>query len=808
MEYIGEHLWAGQLGNLFVIVSFVAALLSTYAYFKSSKETEEHKDSWSDLGRLAFRIHSIGVVGVVGMLFFMLLNNYFEYHYVWQHSSKSLPIRYVFSAFWEGQEGSFILWSFWHVILGNLLIRSAKNWESTVMTVFSSVQIFLTSMILGVVVLDYKLGSNPFTVLLREHPQFQNIPLFSSENYLEKLDGRGLNPLLQNYWMTIHPPTLFLGFASTLVPFAFAIAGLWKRDYQGWIKPVLPWTIFGVMVLGIGILMGGAWAYEALSFGGFWAWDPVENASLVPWITFVGALHVMHVQKTRGNAAPTTFAMTIFTFILVLYSTFLTRSGILGESSVHAFTDLGMYGHLLSYLMFFFALGLTMFFINLKKFPKAEDDAFSSREFWMFVGTLVLALSAIHITIMTSKPVINLIFGTKMALDIGAQERFDIYHSFQIPVVIVITSMIAFTQFLKYKKSDGKAVFRKLAISSLSALIITGLFTFAFDYTNPYYILMLFSAMFAITGNIEYLIRILKGNINKAGSSIAHIGFALIMLGALLSTSKSIVISENSSSIDLESLGDIKNNENILLYQNDTVKLQDYYVTFIGKRKEGVNIFYDVKYMKKIDSDYITEFTLSPRIQLNPQMGNVAEPDTRHFLYKDIYTHVTYADLSMPADTDPDKYGELATRQMKVGESFFTSNFKYQLDSVFVNNKVSIDSLNDSTRIEVVAQFSVIDKIGNISKASPMYVIENIDSGKILSIPHELEEAGVILSLNKIIPSENKYEISVREKNSVKNDFMVMKAIQFPMINILWIGCLLFMAGCIIAMINRMQANK
>jgi len=162
----------------------------------------------------------------------------------------------------------------------------------------------------------------------------------------------------------------------------------------------------------------------------------------------------------------------------------------------------------------------------------------------------------------------------------------------------------------------------------------------------------------------------------------------------------------------------------------------------------------------------------------------------------------------MPADTDPDKYGELATRQMKVGESFFTSNFKYQLDSVFVNNKVSIDSLNDSTRIEVVAQFSVIDKIGNISKASPMYVIENIDSGKILSIPHELEEAGVILSLNKIIPSENKYEISVREKNSVKNDFMVMKAIQFPMINVLWIGCFLFMVGCIIAMINRMQANK
>ncbi|MBL4625407.1 MAG: cytochrome c biogenesis protein CcsA, partial [Flavobacteriales bacterium] len=784
MEYIGEHLWAGQLGNLFVIVSFVAVVLSTFSYFKSAGDSE-HSESWKNLGKLSFRVHSIAVLGIVGMLFFMLINNYFEYHYIWHHSSKALPLRYVFSAFWEGQEGSFILWSFWHVILGNLLIRSAKNWESTVMTVFSSVQIFLSSMILGVVIIDYKLGSNPFTVLLREHTQFQNIPLFSNANYLEKLDGRGLNPLLQNYWMTIHPPTLFLGFASTLVPFSYAIAGLWKRDYQGWIKPVLPWTIFGVMILGIGILMGGAWAYEALSFGGFWAWDPVENASLVPWITFVGALHVMHVQKARGNAAATAFAMTIFTFVLVLYSTFLTRSGVLGESSVHAFTDLGMYGQLLLYLLFFFGLGLVMFFINLKKFPKAEDDAFSSREFWMFVGTLVLALSAIHITIMTSKPIINLLFGTKMALDIGAQERFDIYHSFQIPVVIVITCMMAFAQFLKYKKSDGKAVIRKLTVASGIAVIITGAFIYAFDYTNPYYILMLFTAVFALTANFDYMLRILKGKINKAGSSIAHIGFALIMIGALLSTSKSIVISENTSTVDLSSLGKLKNNENILLYKNDTVQLSDYYVTFTGKRKEGVNIFYNVEYMKKVDGEFITEFTLSPRIQLNPRMGNVAEPDTRHFLYKDIYTHVTYADLSMPEDTDPDEYGELATREMEVGESFFTSNFKYQLDSVYVNNKVALDSVNDSTRIEVIAEFSIINKAGDTVKASPMYVIENMESGKVFSMPHELKETGVILSLNKIIPEENKYEISVREKNRVKKDFMVMKAIQFPMINIL-----------------------
>ena len=141
-------------------------------------------------------------------------------------------MRYILSCFWEGQEGSFLLWSFWHVILGFILQRTSKNWEAPVMATVSIVQAFLASMLLGIFVFEYRIGSNPFTVLLRQHPDFANIPLFDNPNYLEKLDGRGLNPLLQNYWMTIHPPTLFLGFALTVIPFAYAIAGLWKKQFS------------------------------------------------------------------------------------------------------------------------------------------------------------------------------------------------------------------------------------------------------------------------------------------------------------------------------------------------------------------------------------------------------------------------------------------------------------------------------------------------------------------------------------------------------------------------------------------------
>src|SRR5205085_5528954 len=188
----------------------------------------------------------------------------------------------------------------------------------------------------------------PF-LLLRELGMLDNAPAFKDletgalrQDYLTMIkDGSGLNQLLQNYWMVIHPPILFLGFASTIVPFAYSIAGLWKKDFGGWTKGAMPWSLFSGGILGLGIMMGAAWAYESLSFGGFWAWDPVENASLVPWMTLVGGLHVMLIYKSRGRALLSVFILLILTFFFILYSTFLTRSGILGNSSVHAFTDLG-----------------------------------------------------------------------------------------------------------------------------------------------------------------------------------------------------------------------------------------------------------------------------------------------------------------------------------------------------------------------------------------------------------------------------------------------------------------------------------
>jgi cytochrome c-type biogenesis protein CcmF len=200
-------------------------------------------------------LHSLGVFGIIGVLFFILFNHYFEVHYVWQHSNKAMQMKYILSCFWEGQEGSFLLWTFWNMVLGNILMRTSRDWEFSTMTIVALVQVFLASMLLGVYVGDVHIGSNPF-LLLREHPEFKDFPFVQKADYLSKLDGRGLNPLLQNYWMTIHPPTLFLGFSATLFPFAFAIAGIWRKQYREWITHALAWAFFGISILGTGFLMG------------------------------------------------------------------------------------------------------------------------------------------------------------------------------------------------------------------------------------------------------------------------------------------------------------------------------------------------------------------------------------------------------------------------------------------------------------------------------------------------------------------------------------------------------------------------
>ena len=182
MEYTGEHILIGRIGQIFISIAFSASIIAAYSFYKSSIK-ESLKSEWLSLARGSFYIHGISVLGIITCMFIMIYNHYFEYQYVWQHSSKSLPTRYMISCFWEGQEGSFLLWIFWNILLGLVLIRIAKEWEARVLTIVSLIQAFLSSMLIGIYVGNIKIGSSPF-VLVRNLDENIGLPWTQMENYL------------------------------------------------------------------------------------------------------------------------------------------------------------------------------------------------------------------------------------------------------------------------------------------------------------------------------------------------------------------------------------------------------------------------------------------------------------------------------------------------------------------------------------------------------------------------------------------------------------------------------------------------
>ncbi|MBK8498897.1 MAG: cytochrome c biogenesis protein CcsA [Flavobacteriales bacterium] len=938
IEYIGEHAWAGMLGHVLTALSLVGAAVATLGYFLGAQRKQVQ---WSALGRMGFRMHSAAVLGIVVVLFTMLFNHWFEYNYVWKHSNLQMPLKYIASCFWEGQEGSFLLWTFWHMVLGNILIwrfrrraSTTAEWEPYVMAVIALVQVFLAFMLLGIYVGDTKLGSSPF-LLMREIESNIGLPWTMIPDYLARIpqlaDGEGLNPLLQNYWMVIHPPTLFLGFAATLVPFAFAISGLWRGQRTQWIAPALPWTFFGVMVLGTGILMGGAWAYEALSFGGFWAWDPVENASLVPWITLVAAGHLMLVNKRKETSLFAAYLLTLITFILVLYSTFLTRSGVLGDTSVHSFTGDGMLPALVRFLLIFIGISAALMhpdraqrrfyvlvslallvigvvlevevpaillfglltIVHLAQsyrqgfMDSSPEESAWSREFWIFIGSLILLLSAAQITFSTSIPVFNLLLEPfeRLFAWIGRQTGssfftnlgdIDIappakpkphYNKFQVPLSMIVAFLVAFTQYLRWRTSDFGQFMRKLAVPLVLSIILAVVLTLALGYSWREFTLvaLLFTTCFAAIANIAYVPLVLKGSLKNAGPSIAHTGFALVLLGALVSTSRSDAVSSNARNMDLRYLSEeFSNSEDILLYRGDTVRMGDHYVHYESKRHDGVNLHYEMDYFAvrprtyhagdtvriggalfrarddhQAGADFLAQqpdhweelrsyskrelwharewtptapgdslFTLAPFVQLNKKFGNVAEPSTKHWPGRDLYTHIRYADLAIDPDTladgsitPDDRWMPDRLHEKQVGDTIVTPTSVVIIDSVYTVS----DSATKAMLGEQYTVYAALLRIRDLYNPERWF-----EARPLVIYAHGQPVAG---RAAEVAPLRIKYGLATvdGEKlgiNVAEAEFVVMHAIVFPGINILWIGCILLALGTGLAVWQRIKGAK
>ncbi len=919
IAYVGEWTVVAEMGRGLIALALASSLLAVVAYLAG----------WERFARRAFTVHAVSIFGAIALVFALFIGHRYEFQYIWKHLNNVMPMRFIFSAFWGGQEGGFLMWMFWHNVLGLVLMRGKHAFTATAMAVLAAIEFFLTTMLLGVYFGDFQLGLDPF-LFMRNAPENIGLPWTMRPDYLSLpffADGQGLNPLLQNYWMTIHPPTLFLGFASTAIPFALAIAGLRNRQDRSWMKPALRWSFFGVGILGLGILMGGAWAYEALSFGGFWAWDPVENSSLVPWITLTAGAHLLLVNQNRKRptALFSTFYFPLISFLLVVYSTFLTKSGILGDTSVHSFVDSGILPQLLTYLLAFTVLAHVMLLQSPKRRWRAvallapwaivllkgwvvealvgvlvtlagmaiaayrkdiesstEEDALWSRDFWMFVGSLLLLVSAVHITWQTSIPVFNALlepFSTPLqwladatgsgVIETWAQHDMapgtDLdrtYHLVQVPLAVLILALIGMTQWLKYKQTKLETIRKELYVAYGVALLgLVGVLVFYdFEAWEAPRVALLAAAVFAASSNFRYLRKVAGSNWKQWGSPLAHVGFALVLFGAVLSTSQKEIISQNRIG-DLATLNEeLNNREDLLLMQGDTLPMGPYFISYVAPRTEGIHVKFRMDYFESDPKQYLPGdvvlvdgmvfqaidehfassrfdedmeahwqfvpfpnprqarqamrweagvpgdflFSLDPQIQLNERMGNAPEPDTRHWWDRDLYTHIKWGRVS-PPETDEEGWLGGRESQLAVGDSVLLGSVLVRLDSLRAVRDEERPELGLLERDLALAACITLKDKGKEAPHEPLYIVR--DS---LIIPdlYVAEDWGLRFRIDRFDPMTEAIEWTVWEHESVRRDFVVMQAAIFPLINVLWIGVILMTIGSLMAVWSRWAQRK
>ncbi len=761
-----------MIGSIIVKITFAAAIGASILYFM------QHRKASPEILRIARVLYLISVVGIVtvaGMLLSLILTHQFQYYYVWSYSSTDLPLSLLISTLYAGQEGSFLLWAVFTGIIGLFLLRysSKKGYEPEFMFIYSAI---FTVLILMLVV------KNPFKFIWEQFPnellQVGNPPA-DGMNFMWvdmarglwskiPVEGKGLNALLQNYWMVIHPPILFIGFTSMSIPFAYAVAGMLKRDYVSWIKVATPWTAFGSLALGTGIILGGYWAYETLGWGGYWGWDPVENSSLVPWLVCVASIHTMLAQRKNGSYIKTNFILSMLCFILVLYSTFLTRSGVLGETSVHSFVDPGMwvYWLLLMVIGIFVAIGFGLLVSRWKDIPVAAvSHSYLSREFALFLGASALVFAAIFILIGTSSPIItNIIKGKTSAVDP------NYYVTTTLPLGIVIALLSGLGQLLWWKNSQSETLGKQLIAPGILSLVFTAV-TYFFGAVHLSMLIFIFASAFALFTNLLVGYRIVRGNPKMAGGAITHIGIALMFLG-FVSSSKY----DDAKTINLE--------------QGKSVEALGYVFKYVGYQPmERGRYAFNVEVEREG-----RKFIVAPVMFQDGESGSlIRNPDVVNLLTKDFY--VSPISLESGGSGHSEDLVTVTETEPVQLEGMEISYLGYMVEKSTLSAKLKISK-------EGVTE-------------SVTLLMKNMASDNIEFVPVTLS-TGVSLTISKINPNpSNKLMSSVTlkvdglhnhaEENDPKADTLVIEASIKPYINLVWIGTFILIIGFLITIVRRSQ---
>src|SRR5574341_788912 len=402
----------------------------------------------------------------------------FSVAYIFHHSNRDLPLAYKFSALWSGQEGSLLFWA-WLLSTYGFVLRLRHKVDARLVAhagvVLSAVQVFFLMLV--------NFAAHPFSMMAGPAPA----------------DGNGLNPLLQYPEMVIHPPMLYLGYVGMTIPFAFALGALiMKYPGEKWIHITRRWTMVTWMFLTVGIFLGGHWAYSVLGWGGYWGWDPVENASLLPWLTGTAFLHSVMMQEKRGMLKMWNMWLIFSTFLLCILGTFLTRSGVV--SSVHAFAQSSIGTWFVGFLVLAFAT-CGFFFIRNYGYMKSENrlESLISRESSFLFNNLVLLVACFAVLWGTLFPILSeWVQGTKITVGPPFFNRVNI------PIGLFLLLLTGVGPLLAWRRSSFESLKRAFLWPAVSGLAVSlALFTVGI---RSFYALMSFGlcAFVLVTVALEF----------------------------------------------------------------------------------------------------------------------------------------------------------------------------------------------------------------------------------------------------------------------------------------------------------------
>ena len=815
----------GTVGHLSLVVAFVGSLAAVVAYALASRADSARSDEWARVGRWSWAAVAGGTGLASAMLWTALFGHRFEVAYVYQQTSTAMPFRYQFSAFWAGQEGSFLLWILMTAAVAGLLIRwsvrtdggpvaneNRRMFASPVLAVVSVCQAFLLSMVVGLRLGPLPVGASPFVTLAEKFPE---APMFAADPGFVPADGQGLNDLLQNPWMTIHPPTLFVGFTLLMVPFAFAVAGLYRRRYTQWVKPALPWALAGSGILGIGIMMGGWWAYETLSFGGWWAWDPVENSSLVPWLFAVAALHAMVVQKKTAAGHKAALWLSVLAFQLVIYSTFLTRSGILGDVSVHSFVDLGLYNQLLLWITTVGVLGFGMLAWRWRDLPEpSSPPAILSRESLVFTGALLLAVTGGVIALGTSAP----IFG-KLFRDNPSAVPVAFYNTWTLPLAVGIAFLAGMGQLFWWRKMTvedaNRVLFRPVVATVVSTAAVVLLTPFVQETVVPgpglgveapagsvapaeagllpvavtgffqthgtslLLLLLLFASFFMLWGNLSVMWRVGKGNTKMVGGSLSHVGFGLMLLGIFASSVFNDPISDGNGT-DVQG-----SRENVVVPLGRTVAADGYRFTYTGQEvnDEGRPV-----YVMDVTDRRGQQFQTRNVVYKDGRDQWIQHPSVREGVARDLYVAVFPSAMSeTPTEGRAEvtlARGDSVKLATPAHDHAFTVTFDdYELD-------VDLDAVGldrDSVDLAVAARLNVVNETTGESRVlRPVYVITTDRRQQF--VQNRATDWSLGAAFAGMVVDEGAINLVFDGATVAQEEWVVVQAYEKPFISLLWLG--------------------